>query len=151
MPEAVPLSAVVVVALITLLGGIGALCTSRLSSTVVSVLVVVVGSAGLGLATQGPALAILLLVGGMGLLLPVAAGVVVVDLDGRPPRTLRPWRLLMLLPVVLTGFVLWPLPLAVVSRTTSSSPTSDAALLALLALASAGPAVLLLARRREAA
>lgn len=145
-----PLAAVVVVAALAVAGALIALFTWRLSSTVVAVLAVVVGSAGVGLATGGAPLAMLLLLGGVGLVVPVVAGVVVVDLDGRPPRTLRPWRLLILVPVVAAGVALLPL-LDTMTAPAPASTSTDAVLLALLALAATGPAVLLLVRRREAA
>ena len=154
VPADAPTVVASVCAVVAVGGAVVAFLVSKLSSTLVAVILVVAGCAGVGLATGGPALAALLLLGGMGVIVPVAAGIVVVDLDARPPRTLRPWRLLMLLPVPALVWSILPLftrvPTAVPAGLTTASSSTDAALVALLALAAAGPAALLLLRRREA-
>lgn len=147
----------VAAAVIAVAGAVAALWTRSMIRMVAAVGGVVVGVAGVALPAGGPALAGLLALGGAGLLVPLLAAVVVVDLDGRPQRTLRPWKLLMLLPLPLLGLLVIPhiapgLPGSSPAPLSSSAgDATDAVLLALLALAASGPAVLLLARRREAA
>lgn len=137
-------------AAVTVVGALAAVWATRLAHMAVAVVAVVVGVAGVGLAAGGPALAALLALGGVGLAAPVVAAVVVVDLDGRAGRTLRPWKLLLLVPVPLLALLLFP-QVPLVATFAPAQPDNGALLLALLALGAAGPAVLVLVRRRESA
>ena len=124
------------------------LWATRLTRMVVAAFAVATAVAAIGLVAGGPGLFVVLALGATGLVVPALAATIVVDLDGRPNRTLRPWKLLLLIPLPLVGVQLWQL----VPTTPQPQPaSSEALLLALLALAASLPALLLLVRRRESA
>ena len=142
----------VIAAALAVVAAAATLWATRLSRVVVGSFVVAVAVSAVGLVCGGPGLFVVLALGASGLVVPALAAVVVVDLDGRQKRTLRPWKLLMLAPVPFVAMKLWPaVPLTHVAADVGGPDVAAAVELALLALAASLPAVLLLVRRRESA
>jgi hypothetical protein len=138
----------VAAAAVAVVGAAFALWTQHLPRMVVSLMAAVVGATGVALATGGTALALVVGVGGAGFVIPAAAAVVVVDLDGRARRTLRPWKLLLLAPLPVAAVALWPASLGLPASSALRDDSGAAALpIALFALAAALIAGQLLVRR----
>jgi hypothetical protein len=173
-----PLAIAALAGFVAVAAAVVALLTVRLERMAGAVAVAAGALALCGTLARGPGLGGLLALGGVALFAPVAAGAIVVGLDGRPRRTPRAWKLALLLPLpVLVVAVVreaGPTFAALVPSTSPSAwtggvaatvggaapepglavlPVSDdgpTALLALITLAAAALAALLLARRREA-
>jgi hypothetical protein len=159
-----PLAITALAGLLAVIAAVVALLTVRLERMAGAVAVAAGALALAGTVAAGPALGGLLALGGIALCAPVAAAAIAVGLDGRPPRTPRPWKLALLLPVaVLVVAILRAVPVVpaagpgarassvVAEQVGLSTPADAPAFLALLGLAAAAVSALLLARRREAA
>ncbi len=125
-----------------------------------AVAIVVIGGAAAGLivavsgtqsATMAPTILPtvgVLLAGAVAMAATVLGAMAVLEVDARPTRQLRPWKVLLLLPLFLLAL---QLTRSVPTSAPTATPTNMPALaLTLLTLAAAAVVVPLLVRRREA-
>lgn len=151
---------VVVCGLVCTLAGVFALMATRLERMAVAVVVIGGAAAGLVVATHAVdpgvdgighslPIAVTLLVGAVAMALTVLGAMTVLEVDARPRRQLRPWKLLLLVPLVLLAV---QLPTSTVLTAPAVDDPADGAAVALtlLTIAAAALAVPLLVRRREA-
>ena len=134
---------------ISVIASLAALIATSLERLAVAVATAGLALAGLGLAAGvGVDVAIIVGAGTVAIAVPIVAAVAVLEVDARPARRLQPWKVLLLAPVAL---LVWPLREASWTSLPVASDRAESAavLLALLAVAAAGPTVLLLGRRRE--
>lgn len=150
---------VTVCGVVCVLAAVMALLATRLERMAVSLLVVGVTEAALVVALQpqlpeaaSPVVAVLVLVlGAVAMTAVVLGAMAVLEVDARPTRQLRPWKVLLLLPLIAVAIRLGPDVAAASHAAPTTTAGSSALTLTLITIAAAALAVPLLARRREAA
>lgn len=148
---------VAVCGVVCVLAGVMALLATRLERMAVALIVIGVAEAALVVALQPttttalPVVAVLVL-GAVAMTAVVLGAMAVLEVDARPTRQLRPWKVLLLLPLVVLAVRLAPDLTAAATTTSPKTPSTDHRPLALtfMTIGAAAVAVPLLARRREA-
>ena len=153
--EGVVFVLVAVCGVVCVLAGLLALVATRLERMAVALLVIGVAEAAVVVAME-PAvpssawpMVLVLVLGAVAMSAVVLGAMAVLEVDARPARQLRPWKLLLLVPLALLALRLGPGLLAA-SAAPPSSADNGALAIAFVTIASAALAVPLLARRREA-